>query len=61
MENDGITQSDVIRILRAGTIEPAEIERGSWRYRVRTQAAYAVVSFRSESSAVVVTAWRSVR
>ncbi len=36
MENDGITQADVIRILRGGTIEPAEFEPGSWRYRVPT-------------------------
>jgi hypothetical protein len=35
MGNDGITQADVIRVLRGGTVEPAEIERGSWRYRVR--------------------------
>jgi hypothetical protein len=61
MENDGITQADVIRILRSGTVEPAEFERGPWRYRVRTQSAYAVVSFRSEVSAVVVAAWRSDR
>ena len=58
MKNDGITQADVIRILRGGTVEPAEHERGSWRYRVRAHDLYAVVSFRSESSSVVVTAWR---
>jgi hypothetical protein len=39
----------------------AELERGSWRYRVRAQNVYAVVSFRSDSSAIVVTAWRSIR
>jgi len=61
MENDGITQAAVIRILRSGTAEPAEFERGSWRYRIRAEKVYAVVSFRSESSAVVVTAWRAAR
>jgi hypothetical protein len=57
MENDGSTQADVIRILRGGTVEPAEFERGSWRYRVRARDAYVLVSFPAESSAVVVTAW----
>jgi hypothetical protein len=61
VENDGITQADVIRILRSGTVEPAEFERGSWRYRIRAEKVYAVVSFRSELSAVVVTAWRTGR
>jgi hypothetical protein len=61
MENDGITQADVIRILRGGMVEPAESERGSWRYRVRARDACVVVSFRTESSAVVVTAWRLAR
>jgi Domain of unknown function (DUF4258) len=61
MENDGITQADVIRVLRGGMVEPAELERGSWRYRVRAQNVYAVVSFRSESHAIVVTAWSHVR
>jgi len=61
MENDGITQAAAIRILRGGTVESAEFERGSWRYRVRARDAYVVVSFRTESSAVVVTAWRLAR
>jgi hypothetical protein len=58
MANDGIMEADVIRVLRGGVVEPAEFERGSWRYRVRSGDVYAVASFRSELAAVVVTAWR---
>jgi hypothetical protein len=42
-------------------VEPAEFERGSWRYRVRASRTYVVASFRSEVAAVVVTAWRVIR
>ena len=35
-----------------------ELERGTWRYRVETQRMAAVVAFRAETHAVVVTAWR---
>ena len=59
MEQEAIAQTDVIRVLRSGTVEPAEFERGSWRYRVRSQRLYAVATFRSDSEAVVVTAWRT--
>jgi hypothetical protein len=58
MEQDGISQSDAIDVLRSGVVEPAEFERGSWRYRVRTLRAFVVAAFRSETTAVVVTAWR---
>jgi hypothetical protein len=58
LANDGIMEADVIRVLRAGVVEPAELERGSWRYRVHARDVYAVVSFRAELTAVVVTAWR---
>ena len=59
MKKDAISQVEVIHVLRAGTIEPAEFERGSWRYRIRANQVYAVVAFRSEVSALVVTAWRT--
>jgi hypothetical protein len=61
MEKDGISQADAIGVLRSGVVEPAEFERGSWRYRVRARHTYVVAAFRSEISAVVVTAWRVVR
>src|SRR4051794_35150965 len=58
MEHDGISQADVIGVLRGGIVEPAEFEKGSWRYRVRAGKVYVVASFRSETVAAVVTAWR---
>ena len=61
MEQDGISQAEAISVLRSGTVEPAEFERGSWRYRVRAHRTYVVAAFRSESAAIVVTAWRVVR
>jgi hypothetical protein len=61
MEQDGISQADAIGVLRSGVVEPAELERGSWRYRVRARSSYVVAAFRSEVTAVVVIAWRVVR
>jgi hypothetical protein len=45
-------------VLRAGVVDPAEFENGSWRYRVRTQMIVVVTAFRSETEIRVVTAWR---
>ena len=61
MKQDGISQAEVVHVLRSGVVEPAESERGSWRYRVRANKIYAVVSFRSALIALVVTAWRTDR
>ena len=55
---DDLTTVDCTNVLRAGVVEPAEFESGSWRYRVRTDRIYVVVTFRSETRLVVVTAWR---
>jgi hypothetical protein len=58
MANDNLTEIDVRNALRAGAARPGEMERGTWRYRVETSRMAAVVAFRSELHAVVVTAWR---
>jgi len=58
MENDDLTTQDCVNILRAGTVEPPEFEKGSWRYRARGGWICVVVAFRSERELVVVTAWR---
>ena len=58
MEKDALTMVDCINVLRGGWVEPAECERGSWRYRVRTARICVVVAFRSESRLAIVTAWR---
>lgn len=58
MADDSLETLDCINVLRGGFVEPAELERGSWRYRVVTQRIAVVVAFRSETELVVVTAWR---
>jgi hypothetical protein len=54
-----IDKIDVINVLRGGVVDPAELEKGSWRYRVRTQRITTVIAFRSETALVIVTAWRN--
>ena len=58
MAKDDLTMVDCVNILRGGWVEPAEFEKGTWRYRVRTQRICVVVAFRSEAKLVIVTAWR---
>ncbi|MBI4700538.1 MAG: DUF4258 domain-containing protein [Deltaproteobacteria bacterium] len=58
LDKDDLTTADVLNLLRGGIVEPAELERGSWRYRVRTARMCAVVAFRSETELRIVTAWR---
>lgn len=58
MAKDDIAQAEAIAVIRGGVIAPAEFERGSWRYRIRAADTYVVVTFRSETWSVVVTAWR---
>lgn len=61
MTNDDLSIRDVLRVLRGGVVEPGELLRNTWRYRVRTSLAYVVVTFRAEDNVVVVTAWRIKR
>ena len=58
MEKDKLTFVDVTNVLRGGVVDPAELENGSWRYRVRTARIAVIVAFRSETELRVVTAWR---
>jgi hypothetical protein len=59
MAADNITEGEVMGVLRGGVVEPGEQERGSWRYRIRRSRVYVVITFRTESWTVVVTAWRN--
>jgi hypothetical protein len=61
MEKDGISQAEAMGVLRGGVVDPAEFERGSWRYRLHARHTYVVVAFRSDTAAIVVTAWRVIR
>jgi hypothetical protein len=39
MRKAGLTLADSLQVLRAGSVQPGELERGSWRYRVETRSA----------------------
>jgi hypothetical protein len=58
LENDDMSEQDAFNVLRAGQLDPAEFEKGSWRYRVHTQRFCVVTCFDSETLVVVITAWR---
>ena len=58
MRKDKLTTVDCTNVLRAGVVDPGEWDRGSWRYRAKTNTICVVVTFRSEAHLVVVTAWR---
>jgi len=58
MAGDGITEDEVIGVLRGGVVEPAEFENDRWRCRVRRTKTYVVVQFASSTKTLVVTAWR---
>jgi len=55
---DRLSTVDCENVLRGGVVQPAEYERGSWRYRVGTPRITVVVAFRSEEELVVITTWR---
>ena len=59
MRNDNLADTDVVNVLRAGRIYgPAEMVRGTWRYRVETPRIVVVIAFQSATELRVVTAWR---
>lgn len=36
MAKDDLSTVDCVNVLRGGVVEPGELEKGSWRYRIRT-------------------------
>jgi hypothetical protein len=59
MAADGLSTLDCQNVMRCGAVtEPADLEKGSWRYRIHTQRMCVVVVFRSETELAVVTVWR---
>jgi hypothetical protein len=39
-------------------VDPAELENGTWRYRVRTPKIAVIIRFVDDDELMVVTAWR---
>jgi hypothetical protein len=58
MEDDDLTELDVENVLRAGQVEDALLEHGSWRYRVETNRIRAVLVFCGPDEAIVITVMR---
>ena len=58
MAKDALTEVDVRNVLRGGTAREGELISGTWRYRVETKRIAVVITFRSDTWSVVVTAWR---
>ncbi len=58
MGEHNLTALDCVNVFRAGVVEPPEMERRSWRYRVRGAHICLVAAFRSQNELVVITAWR---
>lgn len=54
----GLDELDCINVLRAGTVESARFEKGTWRYPVTTARVALVIAFRSETVLVMVNARR---
>ncbi len=40
MALDGVSSVEVFSVLRGGVVQPAEFERGAWRYRVTARSIF---------------------
>ena len=60
-EKPPLLDADCLNVLHGGAIQPAELENGSWRYRVQTQKITVVIAFLSKTKLVLVTAWRNTQ
>jgi len=58
MRSCRLTTADCHNVLRRGVSDPGELVRRRRRYRIHTVRACVVVTFRSETELVVVSAWR---
>jgi hypothetical protein len=58
MAADDLGEVDVLNVLRAGWLQFSEPSGTAWRYRMRTQRIWVVITLRSENELVVVTVWR---
>lgn len=59
MEKDNLDMGDALNVLRAGIVRDAEWENGEWRYHVETPRMTFIIAFESETTLVIVTAWRN--
>ena len=58
MKNDGLETTDCVNVLRGGVVEPPDLHKGTWRYRVSTGRMCFVITLPDPDTVRVVTAWR---
>lgn len=61
LRKDNLTTSDALNVIKSNDskiLNDADLEKGSYRYRLETLNIMVVISFDSPNSLVVVTAWR---
>jgi hypothetical protein len=58
---DGITIARAHVVLRGGIVREAEWEQGEWRHQVQAGMDVLVLTFETETNAVVITGWRRTR
>jgi len=58
---DCITVERAYMVLRGGVVREAEWEQGEWRHQVHAGMDVLVLTFETETNAVVITGWRRTR
>jgi len=58
MEKDHLDMGDALNVLRGGIVREPEWENGEWRYHVETPRMTFIIAFESETTLIIVTAWR---
>ena len=61
LRKDGITLERAYMVLRGGIVREAEWEQGEWRHQVHAGLDVLVLTFETETNAVVITGWRRTR
>jgi hypothetical protein len=61
LRKDGITVERAYMVLRSGVMREAEWEQGEWRHQVHAGADVLVLTFETETNAVLITGWRRTR
>ncbi len=58
LQERDISMVDCENVLLGGVVGEAELDKGSWRYPVRTARFEIIVQLLSENSLIIITAWR---
>ena len=61
LKKDGMTVQRAYMVLRGGVVREAEWEHGEWRHQVQAGVDVLVLTFETETNAVVITGWKRRR